>query len=234
VNYTKPFAFMFNDPKWLQKMLIGVVVLIVPILNLAYMGYCIALLRNVSKGSDDLPEWDELTEKFLDGLRFFVAQWIYMLPISAALVLLGLGVVIPIVAGNDRSNAASTLWIIFILVALVVAGVCFLYGLLLSILQPAWAIHYSKMGSFKSFFQFKELFRIIRGQPSNYFLAFLMTILIGIAASWALMAANIILGFVPVLGWILTILASGMGSVWSSLACYHLFGQVRANLQAIE
>lgn len=142
--------------------------------------------------------------------------------------------VFPLLATRNESQGTAVAWVIFILVAFAVAGFLFLYGLALSILRPAWAIHYSKMGSFKSFFQFKELFGIIRGQPSNYFLAFLMTFLVGIAASCALMAVNMILGFVPFVGWILSIPATGLCSVWSTLACYHLFGQVRANLPARE
>lgn len=230
MNYSKPITYMFNDPKWVYKTLIGVVILFVPILNLAFLGYCIAVIRKSAKGWDELPEWDEIGEKFLDGLKFYLAQLIYTLPISLIVMGLTALAVIPILTSRSDSNGAVVLWILFGVLLVGALSLISLYSVVLTIIQPALLIQYSKKGTFGSFFHFKEIFGVISGNAGNYFLMLLMTIAIGLIASAAMLVINSILGFVPFLGWALTVPASLFCSAWSGLACYQLYGQIQANL----
>lgn len=230
MNYSKPLSFMFSDPKWVSKALLAVVVLFVPILNLAFIGYCIAVIRKSAKGWDELPEWDELGEKFLDGLKYYLAQLIYMLPISLIVVGLSAMAVVPILATRSDSDGAAVLWVLYGLIALGALSMISLYSVLVTIIQPALLIQYSKKGTFGSFFNFKEIFGIIGADAGNYFLMFLMTIAIGLIASAGMLVVNTVLGFVPFLGWALTVPASLLCSVWSAMACYQMYGQIRAKL----
>jgi len=56
----KSFSYPFEDNKWLSKLIIGALVSIVPILNFAWAGYLIDLLKNViNKAAEPLPEWTD-------------------------------------------------------------------------------------------------------------------------------------------------------------------------------
>jgi hypothetical protein len=54
----KAFSFPFEDDDWLTKLFLGAVVSIVPILNFAWGGYTVDILRNVIDGVPrPLPAW---------------------------------------------------------------------------------------------------------------------------------------------------------------------------------
>ena len=52
-----------------------------PILNFAWSGYMVGIIRNVMNNvAEPLPTWDDLGKKFMDGLILFAAGFIYALP----------------------------------------------------------------------------------------------------------------------------------------------------------
>ena len=64
MNYQRSFTYIFEDEKWINKCLIGIAVLIVPILNFAWIGYALQIIRN----PDRLPEWDHMDELWDAGI----------------------------------------------------------------------------------------------------------------------------------------------------------------------
>ena len=81
MDYGKSFTYLFKDEKWISKFLIGVVVSLIPIVNLAALGYIVELVKNVRDGlKTPLPEWDEFGAFFFSGLKFFLGTLVYALP----------------------------------------------------------------------------------------------------------------------------------------------------------
>jgi len=82
MNFGKSFTYMFDDENWISKFLVGILISMVPILNIAWAGYGIGIMRNMARGMvKPLPSWDNLGEKFKDGLFIFLASIVYLLPV---------------------------------------------------------------------------------------------------------------------------------------------------------
>ena len=82
----KSFTFPFEDKEWISKLGLGAVIGIVPILNFAWSGYLVDIIRNVmnQRDSKPLPTWDDLDKKFNEGLILFGAGLVYAPPILIA------------------------------------------------------------------------------------------------------------------------------------------------------
>ena len=58
MNIGKAFSYPFEDDEWLTKLFLGAIVSAVPILNFAWTGYTVDILRNVTDGvSLPMPDW---------------------------------------------------------------------------------------------------------------------------------------------------------------------------------
>ena len=78
----KAFGFVFEDEKWVSKVLIGGLLIWIPIVNFAVFGYMLAVARNVAQGNPrPLPEWGEFGMLFGRGFSAFVIALVYLLPV---------------------------------------------------------------------------------------------------------------------------------------------------------
>lgn len=88
MDIEKSFTFPFEDKDWLLKLGVGGLITIIPILNFAWSGYLVGIIRNVmSDATEPLPAWEDLGKKFTDGLILFAASLVYALPILIVFVL---------------------------------------------------------------------------------------------------------------------------------------------------
>ncbi len=84
----KALTYVFDDARWVSKVLIGLAISLVPILNLAFNGYIIEIVRRMSRQeSEILPEWENLERRFIDGLLLTLAYLLYSLPLILCCVL---------------------------------------------------------------------------------------------------------------------------------------------------
>jgi hypothetical protein len=67
------------DPEWVRKLIIGCAITVVPLLNLACLGYFVACARLGAKGRHALPEWDQWGNYFKDGFLTLTIAAVYML-----------------------------------------------------------------------------------------------------------------------------------------------------------
>ncbi|MGN6186810.1 MAG: DUF4013 domain-containing protein [Thermoanaerobaculia bacterium] len=84
-DFAKPFTFVFDDPRWLQKILIGGLFYLASVVIVGWffvLGYLAALARNVIRGDQHpLPEWENLATFFNEGLRLVGVALCWVLPI---------------------------------------------------------------------------------------------------------------------------------------------------------
>jgi hypothetical protein len=204
MNFGKSFTYMFEDDNWISKYLIGILISIVPILNFAWAGYGIGIMRNMARGMEKpLPSWDNLGEKLKDGLIIFVATFIYLLP---AIIVFGIGGIISAASGGK--GAASFLTIL--------TSCCgAIYVLAFSFLAPALLIHYARTSSFAALFQFGEVIKLATGNMSQYLMAWVTGLIAGAVLS-ILSPVLIILCIVPFF----------IGVAWVTSVSYYAYGQV--------
>src|SRR5687767_7694343 len=82
MDAAKSFSFPFEDPDWLSKLGLGALISMIPILNFAWTGYLVDIIRSVMNNDGDvLSTWDDLGKKFNEGLILFGAWIVYASPI---------------------------------------------------------------------------------------------------------------------------------------------------------
>jgi hypothetical protein len=207
----KSFTFMFDDDKWVQKLAIGgllILVSIIPLVNiftlLVVTGYTLRLLKNTADGQKmPLPDWDDWGGDWIKGLMIILASLIYSAPIW---LVSGFSALLGQFADSPRSGGE--------IAAVCIAGLsCLsvLWGLAVAVVLPAAIIKYAREGEFGSFFKFGAIFKFIGDNLSNYIVA----ILLGVVAQ-----------FVAGFGVIACIIGVFFTGFWSSLVSSHLLGQV--------
>ena len=233
MDFNKAFTYMFEDEKWTNKLLLGLVISIVPILDFAWLGYLLHVMRNVINDEErPLPDWDKFGEYFMNGLLFIVGWLIYSIPIFIILLLGGSSwlLLIPTQGSDIQNVLVSGLSAVGILLLCLLT----IYGLFLTVIYPAITIHYGRTFKFSSMFQVSQIVKIITINPGHYFLAWLVVLVIGFVFVFVASWMSIFFSLVPCIGTIIAFLISFGGIVWISLIDYHLFAQVGKESEAME
>ena len=120
-------SIKYPSSNWGKVLILGVIciasILIVPIF-LVY-GYVFRIIKATLAGMDELPEFDEIGEMFVDGLKILVVSIVYAIPIWIIAAIIGL------ITGTGMGTTSTSLdptmmWavlgssIVFIIVALIV------------------------------------------------------------------------------------------------------------------
>jgi hypothetical protein len=180
-DFLKPLTFVFDDPRWLQKVLIGGLFVIASFILIGVFfifGYMARLARNVIRGDQyPLPEWDDLGEYFAEGVKLFLVGLVYAIPIAIVAAVL----IVPMaIMGNNSDNetvrsmagmSATCVWCLVFPLSLGLA--LWLPGALLMVIVS---------GDFKAGFDFGHIFRFIRANVGNYLLAFVVAIVASFAS----------------------------------------------------
>lgn len=174
-----------------SKLLIGIIISIIPIVNFMAMGYQIRCAKTSSQMK--LPKWDKFGQLFVSGVLSAVIILIYALP---GLIIFGgalgtaLASFIPELQTADLSNIMSSVNIGF------AAGIFMVVGLVLMVLGglvgSSGLIRYSQRLRFKDAFN-KEVFR--KAFTGRFFLTW---VLIGIYGA----ALSIIFSILPNIGFL--------------------------------
>ncbi len=225
----KSFSYPFEDNKWLSKLIIGALVSIVPILNFAWAGYLIDLLKNViNKAAEPLPEWTDFGGKFMKGLLIWVAGLIYALPVIclSTIFITTAGLSLGSVTEGDTAEHARIPGAISRALAYFLTCLIVLYGLLLSFFYPAMLIHFSRKETFGSLFEIGAIIKVATSNLSPYLTAWLIGIVAAIVVGLVIGLVSAVLGIIPCIGWIIAWVLSGLTTVYVSAIWAHLFGQV--------
>jgi MFS family permease len=221
----KSFTFQFKDPKWFSKLLIGALVNLVPILNFAYTGFLVDLLKNVvADVTEPLPEWTEFGDKFMKGLLLWLASIVYGIPLIVLGCIMGatMGGLGAFTSGNYTEGvAAATTGVGIIFSCLMI-----LYALALSFYLPAVLINFARKGTFGSCFEFSAIFAIVSRNLSKYLTAWVVSLLAGIVVGIIISIVAVVVGWIPCIGWLLVWLVTAVGAVYMLTIGVHLFGQV--------
>ncbi|GAB4542626.1 MAG: hypothetical protein Kow0063_34870 [Anaerolineae bacterium] len=206
------FSYMFQDEDWIKKILIGGVVLLIPIVNFAAIGYLVQIIRNVRAGQPlPLPEWDEFGKYFMDGLWIFLIFLVWSIPIIIVACLNGIGAA-AVAENDDMANA-------FGIVSACFSCLMALWGLVVAVVSPAIMVRYAQVGEFMSGFRFGEIFGIITANVGNYIIVLLLM--------W-------VAGFIASLGVILCVVGVIFTQFWSYLVAGNLLGQLAGQQEATE
>ena len=192
IDFGRAFQFYFEDPDWLKKTLIGgalfffglvgLVALFAGVILLAMVnGYMMRVMQRAYAGDPrPLPEWEDYGGLMRDGFKLLLL-WLgygaifYGIPM-VAIVAMGF------VSAAARSDAVSGIMALFILLMQLLTMVL---GLGLAIYMPSAVARMTLYQRLGAGFEFKENLALIKRNPGNYFLAFLIVLVVGLVASVA-------------------------------------------------
>jgi hypothetical protein len=227
IDFGRAIQHPFEDKDWAVKMLIGAGVSLVPILNFAMNGYALQVQRNTALGQDvPMPRWDDLGKHLTDGLKIFVVQLIYMIPILIITFgLMTMSLVFGVSADSMRGSVRDAVGTGFIVLTLGVTCLLLLYGLVFAFIIPATTIQVARTGQIGSAFNFSEMLALIRRRTGDYVLVVVTPLIISLGFSLVFGVINII----PFVGLCITFILIPLILVinpYVTIVFGHLYGQL--------
>ncbi|MBU1245689.1 MAG: DUF4013 domain-containing protein [Nanoarchaeota archaeon] len=198
-KYGEAFKRPFTD---VVKLLIGILLSIVPIVNFISSGYQLECAKTANKNKFKLPDWKNWGNLFVRGLLAMIIGIIYMLP---ALILFTIGIGTAFLTGFFTEDVFSMI---------ATSGPVILSGLVLLIIaayiSPMALTNYAMTYKFSAGFDFKKIFK--KSFTGKYSLAWLFVIIYAFIVSY-------ILGFIPYVG-------SAIASFILGVTMLTLFGSI--------
>ena len=180
-DFLKPLTFVFDDARWVPKVLIGGLFVIASFFLVGIFfiyGYIARLARNVIAGvPNPLPEWDDLGRDFSEGVKLFFVGFVYAIPI---VIIAGFLVIPAVIMGNNADN--ETIRSVGGMSVTCIWCLMFPISLALALWLPAALLRVAVTGDFKSGFEFGAIFTFIRANIGNYILAFVVWMVARFAA----------------------------------------------------
>lgn len=194
MDYGKAIKFPIDDPGWVVKVIIGIVIGFIPIVNFARYGYGLEVIRRVARGDEEeLPAWDNFGSYIVQGLAVAVAVFIYLLP---AMLLMGL-----FVFSMDAIGVLSSLFMLLFVV----------YMVALALLVPAAMTHYALEGYWTAMFDVGWIIAYVTRNLGNYIALLVVTVVFGAVA--VLIGSIIIVGIIIVEFWVILMLGHLLGQL---------------------
>lgn len=187
VDYNLSFRKPFSD---FRKLIIGIIVNIIPIVNLISYGYTLES-SDIKRGeqTDKMEEWEDFGGFFVKGLTAFIISLAYSIPalivvIIAFAVALGplFGQLVSMDPQRVQTMNPEEFFPIFVPYLLAALPLVVLFAILLLIatfIAPVAVLRYIKTDIFSEAFNFKEITKYIF--TGNYILAWLLVLVLNIA-----------------------------------------------------
>ena len=199
-------AATYPSSNWIKVIILGVIIIIAALLSpfiigiipaIFAMGYIFRILKASIAGVTELPEFDEWGEMFIDGLKVFVAEIVYLI-IPVIIIMAGtwtamvsmMQVVGPSVSPTGAFGLIGGVALLGVLLMLIIGAI-----LVIAITNMAY---YN--GDLGAAFRFSEILGIIAKIGwGNYIIWYIVMIIIAFIVS--LVAG--VLAMIPILGWII-------------------------------
>jgi hypothetical protein len=210
MQFGKAFTFVFEDQKWLQKVGIAALILLIPLIGaLVVLGWSLEVTRRVIKSDPELlPDFSDFGGHLLRGLKAFVIALVYVLPIILVSIC-SQAVTLGITSGSNSQNS-DAMGGIAVAVALCLSCFSIIYGIFVGLLLPAAFGNFVATDQLGAGFRLGEVMGLFRANPGAYLLVF-----VGVILS----------GFIGSLGVILCVIGALLTYAYSMLINGHLYGQ---------
>ena len=200
-------SIKYPSSDWKKAIIFGLLFLIsfliVPIFLV--FGYGFRALKASIAGADELPEFDEWGEMFIDGLKIFVVELVYFI-VPSIIMFMGIwasiGSFISLSASDSNLAPAAVYSAFSVMGGFLILGmvVVLIFGVFFIIGVANMAYYNGELGAA---FRFREIMDIIKAIGwVDFIIWYVMMILVAMGAGF--IAAFI--GLIPILGWFLIVL----------------------------
>jgi hypothetical protein len=206
----RPFVFLFDDPRWMPKVMLGglFVLLSTVVAGIPFLlGYIARMMRNIIAGDPrPLPEWDDLGEFFGEGLVLFGVSLIYMLPVSV------LSILVAIPAAFVDNVTQPGLHEVGAGIVTCASCVVSMLSFVITLILPAAMLRVIATRRFGAAFELREVWVFITRNIGNYLLP-LVTELVAYILSFAGLAL-LCVGVIFTFFWAVLVAGYAFATVW--------------------
>jgi hypothetical protein len=207
IGYLTSDAMKYPSKDFKKIIILGLLIMISFLIFPAFMvmGYVFRVIKWSIAGVEELPDFDEWGELFIDGLKIFVVELVYFLVPS---LIMFLGIWASIGSFISLSNSESTLAPAAVYSAFSVMSGLIILGMVVAIIFGVFFIigvanmaYYN--GELGAAFRFREIIDIIKAIGwVDFIIWYVMMILVAMAAGFI----ATFIGLMPILGWLVIIL----------------------------
>lgn len=214
-------SIKYPSQDWKKIIILGILsilsILIIPIFLV--MGYFFRILKSSIAGFDELPDFDEWGEMFIDGLKMFVVQFVYLL-IPLIVIFVGAWASIASMSVTASGNVANPLFLGLMGGTAIIGFIlAIIFQLIGSIAVANMALNDSEFGAAFRFSEILELISMIGW--GKYIIWYIVMIIIGIV----FMVIASVLQIIPFIGMIIaTLVVYPYLTMFSSRSLALLFG----------
>lgn len=237
MNVRHGIVYVTEDPKWIQKVFIGGLIMAIPILDVIVNGYQMQVIRNlILRKSQPLPAWEGIDRLFGNGLRLFLAVLLLYIPAVVLQVIgwfAGLSTLWQLVlsAVNADTNTQIAVTAGSYLLRLVVSGLASLLSLALPIaflIVPVMALTCAKTNSLRRTLNFWSHIMFVLRHLGDYVLSTVSVLVVLFLFSvLATVVGGITFFIVGLAGW----LVLSIGRFWSRMMwAYYLASMEMKNV----
>lgn len=209
-DFGKPFTYVFDDPRWLQKILVGGLFILASVFLIGWfwiLGYLARVARNVIAGLESpLPEWEDLGEMFNEGARLIGVILCYTIPMMG----IAMAFMVPAILSDTTDNEAVQA------ITGTFAGClsCLIVPLVFAIMffLPASLLFAVVEQRFGAAFEFGRLWAFIKANIGNYLLAIVVAIVARILGGFGIFLLCV--GVIFTMFWSFLVMAYGFAQVY--------------------
>ena len=213
IDFGRAFTFVGEDPEWLKKLLIGGAFTFACALLVGIpfvLGYFSRTLRNVvAQASPTLPEWDDLSGLFEEGLRLTAVYLVYLLGVLVVLGVLVAVALLPVLATSGSGRPSDALAAFSALGVFALYGILMLVSLALAVYLPAALARAALRGNVSDGFAWRENLEFIRVNLANYALTLVSYLIASFLGQFGILLCCV--GVFPAAFWGYLVLASALG-----------------------
>jgi hypothetical protein len=208
LDFGRCLGFFFQDPSWVQKILVGSLFTILSFFligGIFVAGYMARLVRRAAAGEPHpLPEWDDLGGMFGEGLAIVGAYLVHLIPVFAAFGLM----VVPLIvlgAGEGEPPPAAALAMIPLMIF------AFLLAFAVMFYFTAAFTRLALEQRFSAAFEFQENFAFLKRNIGNFLMAIVAFLAANFIAQFGILLFCI--GILPATFWSQSVAAYALGEV---------------------
>jgi hypothetical protein len=208
LDFGRALSFFFQDPNWVQKLLIGSLFTILSMFLIGGVfvaGYAVRLARRTARGEPyPLPEWEDLGGMFVEGLTAIAAYLLHLLP-----AVVGAGaVLLPMILMAERDPEPSP-GILLVLIPLMLLSTLVFFAVVLYF--PAAFTRLAVEGRFGAALELDANWNFLKRNFSNYLLAIAAFLVANFIAQFGILLFCV--GILPATFWSQCVGAYALGEV---------------------
>lgn len=196
-------SLSYPSQDWKKVLILGILTIISILVIPAFlvMGYFFRILKSSIAGFDELPDFDEWGEMFIDGLKIFVVQFVYLL-IPLIVIFIGMWASIASISVTDAGTMTNPVLFMGLMGGTAIIGIilAIIFELIGSIAVANMALNNSEFGAAFRFGEILEKISMIGW--GKYIVWYIVMIVISLIGGFIAGILNVI----PFIGMIIAML----------------------------